>query len=116
MRSHWLYCLDVTACCCHWHWSVWSALTATEVECDPLCVSPSGTVRGGFEYQEQQKHSVLFYHEDSADMYVGGTDFVLKLDMNDNNVKEVGACSRVKKHSFLTFLFSFHPFIHKSHA
>ncbi|XP_034443600.1 semaphorin-7A [Hippoglossus hippoglossus] len=47
-----------------------------------------GTVGGGFEYQEQQKHSVLYYHEDSADMYVGGTDFVLKLDMDDNNIKE----------------------------
>nr|XP_019933767.1 PREDICTED: semaphorin-7A [Paralichthys olivaceus] len=47
-----------------------------------------GTVGGGYEYQDLQKHSVLFYDEDSEDMYVGGTDFVLKLNMNDNNVKE----------------------------
>ncbi|XP_068579641.1 semaphorin-7A [Cebidichthys violaceus] len=43
---------------------------------------------GGFEYQVYQNHSVFFYHEDSEQMYVGGTDFVLKLDVDDYHVIE----------------------------
>lgn len=46
------------------------------------------TVSGGFTYQVHQNHSVFFHHEDSEEMYIGGTDFVLKLDMNDYNVIE----------------------------
>ncbi|XP_023278220.1 semaphorin-7A [Seriola lalandi dorsalis] len=46
------------------------------------------TVSGGFEYQVCQNHSVLFHHEDSEEMYIGGTDFVLKLDMDDYHVIE----------------------------
>ncbi|XP_040893453.1 semaphorin-7A isoform X2 [Toxotes jaculatrix] len=46
------------------------------------------SVVGGFEYHVNQKHSVLFYQEDSEEMYVGGTDFVLKLDMDDYHVIE----------------------------
>ncbi|XP_042352112.1 semaphorin-7A [Plectropomus leopardus] len=43
---------------------------------------------GGFKYQVHQNHSVLFYHEDSDEMYVGGTDFVFKLDAGDYHVIE----------------------------
>lgn len=43
---------------------------------------------GGFKYQVHQNHSVFFYHEDSEEMYVGGTDFVLKLDADDYHVIE----------------------------
>ncbi|XP_068459717.1 semaphorin-7A [Clinocottus analis] len=41
---------------------------------------------GGFEYQVHQNHSVFFCHEEH--MYVGGTDFVLKLDLDDYHVIE----------------------------
>ncbi|XP_026168125.1 semaphorin-7A [Mastacembelus armatus] len=41
-------------------------------------------VAGGFKYPKIQNHSVLFCHEDSGEIYVGGTDFVLKLDERDN--------------------------------
>ncbi|XP_049930118.1 semaphorin-7A [Epinephelus moara] len=43
---------------------------------------------GGFKYQVHQNHSVFFYQEDSEEMYVGGTDFVLKLDADDYHVIE----------------------------
>ncbi|XP_039989057.1 semaphorin-7A [Xiphias gladius] len=46
------------------------------------------TVSGAFEYQVYQNHSVFFYHEDSGEMYVGGNDFVLKLDMDDYGIAE----------------------------
>ncbi|XP_037307889.2 semaphorin-7A isoform X1 [Pungitius pungitius] len=42
----------------------------------------------GIEYPVSQKSSVFFYDEDSEEMYVGGTDFVLKLDVDDYRVKE----------------------------
>ncbi|XP_073328805.1 semaphorin-7A [Pagrus major] len=45
-------------------------------------------INDGFEYQVHQNHSVFFYHEDSEEMYVGGTDFVLKLDVDDYHVIE----------------------------
>lgn len=50
----------------------------------------SDTVSGGYAYQVHQNHSVFFHPEDSEEMYIGGTDFVLKLDMNDYHVIEVG--------------------------
>ncbi|XP_076589062.1 semaphorin-7A isoform X2 [Chaetodon auriga] len=43
---------------------------------------------GVFEYQVYQNHTVLFYHEDSKEMYVGGTDFVLKLNADDYHIIE----------------------------
>ncbi|XP_033941057.1 semaphorin-7A isoform X1 [Pseudochaenichthys georgianus] len=43
---------------------------------------------GGFEYPVYQKHSVFFYHEDSEEMYVGGTNFVLKLDVEGSHIME----------------------------
>ncbi|CAK6950988.1 semaphorin-7A [Scomber scombrus] len=45
-------------------------------------------ISGGFEYNVSQNHSVFFYHEDSDEMYVGGTDFVLKLDVTNNHIIE----------------------------
>lgn len=51
---------------------------------------PSDIISGGFEYQVHQKHTVFFYHEDSEEMYVGGTDFVLQLDVDDYHIIEVG--------------------------
>lgn len=39
-------------------------------------------INAGFEYPALQNHSVFFYHENSDDLYVGGTDFVFKLDMD----------------------------------
>ncbi|XP_035520997.1 semaphorin-7A [Morone saxatilis] len=43
---------------------------------------------GGFEYQDRQNHSVFFYDEDSEELYVGGTDFVFKLDVDDHHIIE----------------------------
>nr|XP_020474991.1 semaphorin-7A [Monopterus albus] len=44
---------------------------------------------GGFEFQVHQNHTVIFYDDSSEEMYVGGTDFVIKLDVNDsNNIKK----------------------------
>ena len=50
----------------------------------------SDIINGGFEYQVRQNHSVFLYHEDSEEMYVGGTGFVLKLDVDDFHIIEVG--------------------------
>ncbi|XP_036962445.1 semaphorin-7A [Acanthopagrus latus] len=54
---------------------------------DPRVLSKD-IINGGFEYQVRQNHSVFLYHEDSEEMYVGGTDFVLKLDVDDFHVIE----------------------------
>lgn len=35
--------------------------------------------------------NVFFYHEDSEEMYVGGKDYVSKLNVNDYNTIEVCA-------------------------
>lgn len=45
----------------------------------------------GFHYQVNQNHSVFLYHEESEEMYVGGAGFVLKLDVENYHVIEVGA-------------------------
>lgn len=51
----------------------------------------SDTNSGGeLEYQTYH-HSAFFYHEDSEEMYVGGTDVVLKLDVDDYHIIEVGS-------------------------
>lgn len=41
-----------------------------------------------YEYQVSQKHTVVLYHEDSGEMYVGGTNFVLKIDVDDYHIIE----------------------------
>lgn len=51
----------------------------------PLDINSGGEI----EYQVSN-HTVLFYHEDSGEMYVGGTDLVLKLDVDDYHIQEVG--------------------------
>lgn len=43
---------------------------------------------GGFEYPEYQNHSVFLYQVDSEELYVGGTDFVLRIDVNDYHIIE----------------------------
>uniref|UniRef100_UPI0037E8D477 semaphorin-7A n=1 Tax=Semicossyphus pulcher TaxID=241346 RepID=UPI0037E8D477 len=45
-------------------------------------------VSGGFVYNVSQNHSVFFYQKDYEEMYVGGTNFVLKLDMDDYHIIE----------------------------
>ncbi|KAM9376319.1 semaphorin-7A [Pholidichthys leucotaenia] len=42
---------------------------------------------GAFKYDGYQNHSVLFCPEDSRDLYVGGTDLILKLDVDDHHIK-----------------------------
>ncbi|XP_077372937.1 semaphorin-7A isoform X2 [Festucalex cinctus] len=48
----------------------------------PRLVLSKDVIRGTFVYQIYQKHTVLFHHEDSGEIYVGGTDFVFKLDLD----------------------------------
>ncbi|XP_028306966.1 semaphorin-7A isoform X2 [Gouania willdenowi] len=43
-------------------------------------------ISGGFKYQYIQNHSVLY--QDSQELYVGGTDYVLKLDGDNYNIIE----------------------------
>ncbi|KAM9754607.1 semaphorin-7A [Menidia menidia] len=45
-------------------------------------------LRAGLRYEVNQIHSVFSYHEDSDELFVGGTDFVLKLDVNDCRIIE----------------------------
>ncbi|KAM3609607.1 uncharacterized protein V6R79_017694 [Siganus canaliculatus] len=55
-------------------------------------------ISADFEYQVQQNNSVFYYHGDSEEMYVGGTDFVLKLDINDfHNIEEFPLKSNEKQ-------------------
>lgn len=42
----------------------------------------------GLEYQINQNHSVLFYEEGSDELYLGGNDFILKLNVDDFHVIE----------------------------
>ena len=55
-----------------------------------LLLLPSDIINAAFEYQDYQNHSVFYYHEESEEMYVGGTDFVLRLDVDDYHIIEVG--------------------------
>ncbi|XP_060891410.1 semaphorin-7A [Labrus mixtus] len=45
-------------------------------------------ISAGFEYHVPQNHSVFYYQKDFEEMYVGGTDFVLKLDVEDYHIIE----------------------------
>ncbi|XP_077566740.1 semaphorin-7A-like [Stigmatopora nigra] len=45
-------------------------------------------IRGTFAYPLHQNHTILFYHEDSGEFYVGGTDFVYKLDLDRYQIAE----------------------------
>lgn len=42
----------------------------------------------GFEYQIHQNHTVFLYEEDSHQLYVGGTDFVLRLTVPEYRIIE----------------------------
>ncbi|XP_061677486.1 semaphorin-7A isoform X2 [Syngnathoides biaculeatus] len=39
-------------------------------------------IRGTLSFPFYQNHTLLFYHEDSGEMYVGGTNFVFKLSLD----------------------------------
>lgn len=42
----------------------------------------------GFKYQIHQNHTVFLYEEDSQDLYVGGTGFVLRLNVTNYHIIE----------------------------
>ncbi|XP_072291864.1 semaphorin-7A [Eucyclogobius newberryi] len=41
-----------------------------------------------FDYEKLQNHTVFFYSQDNGDMYVGGTEFVLRLNTNNYQIIE----------------------------
>ncbi|XP_029952788.1 semaphorin-7A [Salarias fasciatus] len=45
-------------------------------------------ITGTFEYETVQNHSVFLYQEYSKELYVGGANFVLKLDVNNYHIIE----------------------------
>nr|XP_046250642.1 semaphorin-7A [Scatophagus argus] len=51
-----------------------------------------------FHYPVYQNHTVFLYQEDSGELYVGATDFVLKLDVNDYHIKEIFPLNTTGKH------------------
>lgn len=51
---------------------------------------PADILSVGLEYQINQNHSVLFYEEGSDELYLGGNDFILKLNVDDFHIIEVG--------------------------
>lgn len=77
--------------------------------CDSVTlVLPSDITNGVFQYPVRQNHTVLYYQEDVEEMYVGGTDFVLKLDVNDYHIIEVSVfgANRFWTRLFLSFCFA----------
>lgn len=47
---------------------------------------------GGYVYPYNQRHSVFMNQEDSEELYVGATDLVLKLNLDNYRVTEVCVC------------------------
>ncbi|XP_029909133.1 semaphorin-7A isoform X2 [Myripristis murdjan] len=45
-------------------------------------------INGQLKYPVHQNHTVFFHSEDSDELYVGGTDFVLKIDVEDSRIVE----------------------------
>ena len=45
------------------------------------------------------------YQEDSEELYVGGTDFVLRLDVNDYHIIEVGVTGPANSEPHIFFPF-----------
>ncbi|XP_008310291.1 semaphorin-7A isoform X3 [Cynoglossus semilaevis] len=43
----------------------------------------------GHTYQTKQPHTILFFHNNSAEVIVGGTDFIIRLSTKDYTVKEI---------------------------
>uniref|UniRef100_A0A1A7YT47 Semaphorin 7A n=1 Tax=Iconisemion striatum TaxID=60296 RepID=A0A1A7YT47_9TELE len=58
----------------------------------------TGLTKGGYIYDAHQNHSVFLYQEDSDELYVGGTDFVLKLDGNDYHILEEYPLKTTEQH------------------
>ncbi|XP_019127808.2 semaphorin-7A isoform X2 [Larimichthys crocea] len=54
----------------------------------PRVLIEEDAVSVGFEYPVYQNHSVFFYHEASGEMYVGGTEFVFRFDVDNNRIIE----------------------------
>uniref|UniRef100_A0A1A8K4Z2 Semaphorin 7A n=1 Tax=Nothobranchius kuhntae TaxID=321403 RepID=A0A1A8K4Z2_NOTKU len=58
----------------------------------------TGLTKGGHVYDAYQNHSVFSYQEDLDELYVGGTDFVLKLDVNDFHILEEYPLKTTEQH------------------
>lgn len=51
---------------------------------------PKSDMKNGCALENEVDYpNVFFYHEDSEEMYVGGTNYVSKLNVNDYNTIEV---------------------------
>ncbi|CAL8356226.1 unnamed protein product [Lota lota] len=61
---------------------------------EPRRILNGDTIRNKLPYPAHQNHTVLFLQETKDVLYLGGTDFVLKIDMDSNNVIE-GPCTNV---------------------
>lgn len=73
-----------------------------------MCRFSSDIVGAEFEHRDKQNHTVFFYHADSGEMYVGGTGFVLKLDVDNYRLKEVGVSPQTDfEPLFLILIFPF---------
>ncbi|XP_051918251.1 semaphorin-7A isoform X2 [Hippocampus zosterae] len=68
----------------HFHWTlhVTSEDTPTFGSKNIPRLLSQDVIKGRFVYPIHQNHTVLIYHEDSGEIYVGGTDFVFKLDLD----------------------------------
>lgn len=54
----------------------------------PRVVLTKNAVNIAFDYPELQNRTVLFYSQDYEELYVGGTDFVLRLNTSDYHLLE----------------------------
>ena len=59
-------------------------------------------IRNKLQYPALQNYTVLFLQETKDVLYLGGTDFVQKIDVDRNNVMEVGII-----HYFVLLIVSF---------
>ncbi|XP_056138133.1 semaphorin-7A isoform X2 [Lampris incognitus] len=60
----------------------------------PRRVLSPDRICGRLEYPVYQNHTVFFHRDGSDELYVGGTDYVLKINVDDNQVIE-GLCYNV---------------------
>ncbi|CAN9499339.1 unnamed protein product [Ophioblennius macclurei] len=88
MKRFFLYCFWLAA---DFHLTVISGLKDTLTL--GLANSPrllmKDIIKGAYEYTTIQNHSVFLYQEHSKELYVGGTNFVLKLDVDDYHIIEM---------------------------
>ncbi|XP_071752620.2 semaphorin-7A [Centroberyx gerrardi] len=54
----------------------------------PRLILSQDIINGRLEYAVHQNHTVFFHHDDSNELYVGGTDFVIKVDVDNNRIIE----------------------------